>query len=487
MIAERYTLEREIGRGGMGVVWLGRDEILGRAVALKRIGMFPGGTRPDLERAVREARLAATLNHPHVVAVFDLVTDRDDQWLVMEYVEGVTLAGLVQRDGPRTPDGVASVVGQTADALAAAHAAGIVHRDVKPSNILVTPTGQAKITDFGIARAEADASLTQTGLVTGSPAYLAPEVASGHPATGASDVWSLGSTMFYALAGRPPYDVGENVFGALYKIVNEEPPRLRNAGWLTPLLESTMATDPADRWSMERVRQFLASPPDTTPRHAATETVPDPPDRTRELSRTLPAVAEDRTTRQPVAEPTPGPPPGPPPEPPPEPTPAPTPAPRQPGRARRPWLLRVVAAVVVAALVGLVGWAVIRGMTDEPGAGSKSDGKSSASAPQPDGPTEEDMTSFVEDYLATVTTDPASSWERLTPGFQKESGGLAGYVRFWGTIRSASPTGIRADPDAMTVSYSVVYDAKNGKTSTDEVTLTLVEGEDGALLISGER
>ena len=121
----------------------------------------------------------------------------------MEYVDGVTLAGLVQRDGPRTPDGVAIVVGQAADALAAAHAAGIVHRDVKPSNILVTPSGQAKITDFGIARAEADASLTQTGLVTGSPAYLAPEVASGHPATGASDVWSLGCDPVLR-ARRPP-------------------------------------------------------------------------------------------------------------------------------------------------------------------------------------------------------------------------------------------------------------------------------------------
>ncbi len=483
MIADRYTLEREVGRGGMGVVWLGRDEILGRAVALKRIGMFPGGTRPDLERAVREARLAATLNHPHVVAVFDLVTHGEEQWLVMEYVEGLTLAGLVQRDGPRTPDEVARVAGQAADALAAAHAAGIVHRDVKPSNILVTPAGQAKITDFGIARAEADASLTQTGLVTGSPAYLAPEVASGHAATGSSDVWSLGSTMFYALAGRPPYDVGENVFGALYKIVNEEPPRLNNAGWLTPLLESTMATDPADRWSMERVRQFLSSGPGASAPDPPTQTMPVAPDRTMELSHAVPAAPEGRH----AAEPTPEPEPAPQRTPEPTPEPMPAPSPQRPGRSRRPGALRVVAALAVLALLGLAGWAVVRGLTDEPGAGSRSNGKSSTSAPQPDGPTEEDMASFVEDYLATVTTDPASSWERLTPAFQEESGGLAGYVRFWRTIRSASPTGIRADPDAMTVSYSVVYDAKNGKTSTDEVTLTLVEDEDGGLLISGER
>ena len=133
---------------------------------------------------------------------------------------------------PLTPDQAAPLLRQAADALAAAHAAGIVHRDVKPSNILVTPDGQVKLSDFGIARAQADASLTQTGLVTGSPAYLAPEVASGQQATAASDVWSLGATMYHALAGRPPYDVGENLLGALYRIVHEEPPRLRRLGRL---------------------------------------------------------------------------------------------------------------------------------------------------------------------------------------------------------------------------------------------------------------
>ena len=249
MIAGRYTVDREIGRGGSGVVWLGRDEVLGRAVALKRLGFNPGSGSPDLDRAEREARLAARLNHPHVVAVYDLVHDGDEQWLVMEYVAGETLAALVKREGPLAPDQAGPIIEQAADALAAAHGAGIVHRDVKPSNILVTPDGQVKLSDFGIARAQADASLTQTGLVTGSPAYLAPEVASGQTATEASDVWSLGATLFHALAGHPPYDVGDNVLGALYRIVHEEPPQLTNAGWLAPVLQATMTREPQDRWT----------------------------------------------------------------------------------------------------------------------------------------------------------------------------------------------------------------------------------------------
>lgn len=202
----------------MGVVWRGEDQVLGREVALKRVGATHGDTTLDLARAEREARLAASLNHPHVVAVFDLVSHGDEQWLVMEYVESTTLAGLVRERGPLSPDAAAKVLSQAADALAAAHRAGIVHRDVKPSNILVTPHGQVKLSDFGIARASADATLTQTGMVTGSPAYLSPEVAMGKSATPASDVWALGATLFHALTGRPPYEVHGNLMGALYQI-----------------------------------------------------------------------------------------------------------------------------------------------------------------------------------------------------------------------------------------------------------------------------
>ena len=188
----------------------------------------------------------------------------------MEYVEGTNLAELVQRDGALTPDEAAPILAQTASALAAAHGAGIVHRDVKPSNILVAPDGQVKLSDFGIARTAADPALTQTGLVTGSPAYLSPEVASGQPATPASDVWSWGATLFHALEGHPPYEVGDNLLGALYRIVHEEPPRPTAAGWLAPVLEGTMTRDPAQRWSMAQVatsstRARSRDPSDTGP------------------------------------------------------------------------------------------------------------------------------------------------------------------------------------------------------------------------------
>ena len=182
LIAGRYSLETEVGRGGMGVVWRGEDQVLGREVALKRVGATHGDTSLDLARAEREARLAASLNHPHVVAVFDLVADGDEQWLVMEYVESTTLAQLVRRARPAlapTPPRRSSSRLRTR--WRPLTGPGIVHRDVKPSNILVTPHGQVKLSDFGIARASADATLTQTGMVTGSPAYLSPEVAMGKP------------------------------------------------------------------------------------------------------------------------------------------------------------------------------------------------------------------------------------------------------------------------------------------------------------------
>lgn len=447
----------------MGAVWLARDEILGREVAVKRVGATPGGESGDLVRAEREARLAARLNHPHVVAVFDLITEDDERWLVMEYVRGVTLSGLVQRDGALTPEEAAPLIRQAADALAAAHASGIVHRDVKPSNILVTEDGQVKLSDFGIARAEADAALTQTGLVTGSPAYLAPEVASGELATTASDVWSLGATLFHALAGRPPYEVGENLMGALYRIVHEEPPRLPEAGWLSPLLESTMTRDPADRWPMARVRDALAAGPSGTLIHPAPATVPEDIGRTEQLPPAVPPV---------------------------EPAPV---------HRRRPPTGPLLVAGAVALLVGLIIWAALATRVPEQETPTASGDTSESTEPAPsdptssspaaEGPTAAGMERFIGDYLSTAAADPASGYTMLTPAFQQESGGLQGYRSFWDQVESAELVSIRADPESLTVDYTVNYEMDSSGPgsgdSTDDVNLVL-RYDDGTYRIAAE-
>ncbi len=465
MIAGRYELEREIGRGGMGAVWLAQDRVLGRAVAIKRIGMAPGAGVSDLVRAEREARLAARLNHAHVVHVFDLVTDGDGEWLVMEYVEGRTLAEMVRSDGPLGNETAARLLGQTADALTAAHAAGIVHRDVKPSNILVGPTGEVKLSDFGIARAEADTTLTQTGLVTGSPAYLSPEVASGEAATPASDVWSLGASLYHALSGRPPYEVGDNLMGALYRIVHEEPPQLPQAGWLAPVLAATLTRDPGDRWPMARVRDVLAagaSDGTATIRPASEDTqVMAPP----------PVVPSPPET--PLPDPEHGP----------EPV---------SGGGRRPWLpVAATAAVVVVA--ALLAWALVTGDEGAPtidrprsdGGTSRSQTGSPSVTQSPDRPTARGMERFIGNYLATAPSSPATTYEMLTPAFQRQSGGFDGYSGYWQTIANADLVEVQADPESLVVEYVVAYVREDGTETTDDVQLQL-RYRDGQYLIADE-
>ena len=452
MIAGRYALGRELGRGGMGAVWLGTDEVLGRPVALKRLA--PAGS-PSTARAEREARLAARLSHPNVVAVYDLVTEGEDHWLVMEYVEGRTLTARISADGPMSPDEAAPVLAEVADALAAAHASGVVHRDVKPSNILLDVTGSAKLTDFGVARSdEADMTLTQTGFVTGSPAYLAPEVAAGRPATAASDVWSLGATAFHMLSGRPPYEVGDNVVGAMYRIVHEEPPRTDRAGWLAPMVAGAMTRDPAERWTLRQVQAFLAG--DTT-----------------EATRTLPAVAA-------VAPPA-----GP-------------PRSALAGRRARPAARRrrlppavwpvlaglLVLLLLVLALVLTHPWS--RGGSPTAGPHTSTGATSRSASPSPaGGPTEDGIRQFVSTYLTTASTDPARGFAMLTPDYQARSGGLKGYERFWGNVRNVHDLAdVTPSLDPLGVSYRYSYTLRGSGKRTEEVHLRLVY-QDGRYLIDG--
>lgn len=486
-VTDRYTLHREIGRGGSGAVWLGRDEVLGREVALKRVGMPPGAVDADVLRAEREARLAARVNHPNVVAVFDLVETADSHWLVMEYVAGTTLAKAIDTRGPMPPDTAAPLLGKIADALAAAHAADIVHRDVKPSNILLGDDGSVKLTDFGIARGVADPSLTQTGLVTGSPAYLSPEVASGASATPASDVWSLGATMFHALAGRPPYDVGDNVLGGMYKIVHEEPPRLRNAGWLAPLLEMTMSRDAAERPSMADVRDYLrARPADQAAAAAMLDRTP---------TRETPAV---ETTTAPLSPPPSAPPPsegltiiGPPVPP------RPGTAEGEPSRDRRAGMLAVVGGAIAAviAVIGVIFLLNSGGDDDQPStaageASSQSDGQpdeGGSPAPSdttdaPEQPTAAELEDFATSYVMTASESPGQGFKMLTPDYQDQS---PHYSDFWGPMSNPRILDISADPAAMTVTYTYRYDFPSVGNRTETVTLQLVRDGDG-FLIAGD-
>ena len=201
LIAGRYRLERAVGQGGMGTVWLGLDEVLQRRVALKHIGVLPGESADDRRRALREARTAAALNHRHAVSVFDVVDNGDATWIVMEVPR---VAHPVRGDGGRTAAGRAGGDGtQVAQALAAAHAVGVIHRDVKPGNILVGDDDETKISDFGIAHPMRDERLTQTGLVSGTPTYFSPELARGADPGPPSDVWALGATLYAARRGGP--------------------------------------------------------------------------------------------------------------------------------------------------------------------------------------------------------------------------------------------------------------------------------------------
>jgi serine/threonine protein kinase len=478
VIAGRYSLEREIGRGGTGPVWLGRDDVLGRRVAIKRIGLLPGADTTDVARAEREARLSARLSHPHIVSVFDVVADEatHEHWLVMEYVDGVTLGQLVQQEGPLSPDEAAPLLWQVADALAAAHAAGIAHRDVKPSNVLIDHLGIAKLNDFGIARIATDPALTQTGLMTGSPAYLAPEVARGGRGDSAADVWSLGATAYHVLAGRPPYEIGDNVLGALYRIVNEPPPRLAEAGWLAPLLEATMVRDPARRWSMTQVRDFLGRPdaavlplptiPLAPDEPAPDELAPDDPvsdqlapgGGTRVLG-TVPTPTTPTTPTTPAAASA-APPPG-----------------DRPLRRPSAGLLVGLGAAALVALVVL--FAALS--QDDPG----SDATPPASSPSVAAtPTAEGIESFIRDYVATVAADPDAAWTMLTPKFQRESGGIQRYREFWDSATNGEVLSIETDPADLEVSYHVHFDNFDNGPGPTVLDLTF---QDGRYLIDGER
>jgi eukaryotic-like serine/threonine-protein kinase len=292
LVADRYALKAPLGRGGMGVVWRAHDAVLGREVAVKEV-VFPptmadDERRPAQARVMREARAAARLNHPGAVTLYDVVQDHGGTFIVMELVNAPTLAELVRAEGPLPVERVTEIGAQVASALEAAHLAGIVHRDVKPGNVMVPDQGVAKLADFGIASLQGDPQLTSTGLVIGSPAYMAPEQAKGEESGPPADFWALGATMFYAVEGEPPFDRGTSI-ATLAAVVNDPPRTPRRAGALTPLITALLSKDPGSRPSGPELRaglgRLVAARPfpatEVLPVHGPGRTVP------------LPAVSDD--------------------------------------------------------------------------------------------------------------------------------------------------------------------------------------------------
>jgi hypothetical protein len=245
----------------MGVVWQAYDERLRRAVAVKQLRLEPGLDPEDAnearERAMREGRIAARLHHPNAVSVFDVVDEDDAPWLIMEYVPSRSLAAEMAERGVLQPDEVSRIGAQVAHALVAAHQAGIVHRDIKPANVLLGEDGTVKITDFGISRASGDVAVTKTGLIAGTPAYLAPEVAYGRPPEAPADVFSLGSTLYAAVEGEPPFGMSENTLGLLHAVAAGRINPPQRAGVLTDLLIALLNADPDARPSSATAARWL--------------------------------------------------------------------------------------------------------------------------------------------------------------------------------------------------------------------------------------
>jgi serine/threonine protein kinase len=260
-VGGRYRLSGQLGSGAMGTVWSGYDDVLQRRVAIKELKVPPGVPEHEAldlrERIMREARALGGLSHPNVITVFDVVVDDGQPVVVLELVPSLNLATMIGEHGALNPAQAAVVGYATAGGLRAAHRSGITHRDVKPGNVLIADDGRVKLTDFGIARNAADAPMTSVGLVLGSPAYIAPEVAAGQPVTPAADLWGLGATLFAAVEGRPPYDVHGDPVSTITEVVDGEVPRPRGSGPVVDVITALMVKDPARRMALDEVRQRL--------------------------------------------------------------------------------------------------------------------------------------------------------------------------------------------------------------------------------------
>ncbi|MFF7900484.1 protein kinase [Streptomyces sp. NPDC007920] len=260
LLAGRYRLGDVLGRGGMGTVWRAEDETLGRTVAVKEL-RFPSNIDEDekrrlITRTLREAKAIARIRDTSAVTVFDVVDEDDRPWIVMELVEGKSLAEAIREDGLLTPRRAAEVGLAVLDVLRSAHSQGILHRDVKPSNVLIAEDGRVVLTDFGIAQVEGDPSITSTGMLVGAPSYISPERARGHKPGPAADLWSLGGLLYASVEGTPPYDKGSAI-ATLTAVMTEPLEEPRNAGPLRDVIHGLLNKDPDERLDDAGARAML--------------------------------------------------------------------------------------------------------------------------------------------------------------------------------------------------------------------------------------
>ena len=507
VIAGRYEVVRSIGSGGMGTVWLCRDTVLGREVAVKQIGALPGEPAAAA-RAMREARIAASLNDAHAVGVFDVVDENDSHWLVMEYVEGQSLAEKIRDEGALPATQVAAIGSAVASALARAHERGIVHRDIKPGNILIDQAGTPKISDFGIARAHTDDQLTQTGFMTGTPGYLSPELARGGNPNAATDVWALGATLYYAVEGKPPYESQANPLATLQAIARGDARPMEQAGPLGGAIAAMMDQNPETRWDMatasERLGRIAAG--DTTMALPAGALIPGPGAGAAGAAAATEVLGAPLESTQRL-------------EPPPPPAPTAYPprgdrprveGPRDGERSRAgAWIV----ALVVLALIGLgIAYALTDGFgtnsptprqtttvtappkTETPSKTTSSSSSSSSSTTRKTTTTtttappksDAQLTRFIESYYKDVTKADKrdDTFARLTPKMQSSSDGREGYETFWSTIKSVDVGDVQSDADTGVVTAQLTF-TRQDDTKSDEVhKITVVRDGDSWLIDS---
>ncbi|KAA2264645.1 protein kinase [Solihabitans fulvus] len=517
LVAGRYLLGKRIGSGAMGIVWQAQDQRLHRTIAVKQLLLQPGLSAAESDeakqRSMREGRIAARLQHPHAIAVYDVAEDDGQPWLIMEYLPSKSLSAVLSERGTLPPREVARIGTQVASALAAAHNAGIVHRDVKPGNVLLGDDGTVKITDFGISRATGDVTVTATGMLAGTPAYLAPEVAKGYDPGPPSDVFSLGSTLYAAIEGMPPFGLNENTIALLHQVASGQITPPRQAGPLTAMLMKLLRPEPEDRPTMAQAKEELAAV-------AAGRSIPDNalaagPPLAQPWRGAPPAVAarsqsngnragqqNTRLDARPVGQPAAdsrhagaatiahG-------------------APARPARpsakpassASRSKNSKIVAgvAIVAAAIVGILMANMLSSKNNgnaNHAAGTSSSTSSSAtqpSEPEPSAaaptfsgdPQPQDMQAAIKNYFVLAASKPDQAWAMLNSTAQGAApGGLAGFTQQWAKAKNLSVSVVGGDGAYWQI-VEVRY-KKDGQEHAEKHDMSL-QYTDQRLLISRDR